>query len=375
MSLFELCPAGPRWGVNWAAVEARSPWMAELARCPQDPIYHAEGDVATHTRMVAECLVASPAWRELPAAERQLLWAAALLHDIGKPRTTRTEDGGRISARGHSVVGERMARQLLWEAGAPFAVREQIAALIRFHQAPFFLIEREPAAAQRMALQISQTARCDHLALLAEADARGRICRDQQRMLDHVALFAEFCAEQGCLSAPWLFPSEHSRFWYFRKEDRDPHYHVYEDTRCEVTVMSGLPGAGKDTWVAQHAAHLPVISLDQVRAALKVAPTDQQSPVVAHARDLAREYLRRSQSFVWNATCLSRQRRAELIGLLADYDARVRIVYVEVDPDTLFAQNRQRPEPVPYAAIERMIDRWELPDLTEAHAVEYVVRQ
>ncbi|HYF61774.1 MAG TPA: AAA family ATPase [Herpetosiphonaceae bacterium] len=373
MNLFDLCPAGP--ALDWAAVEAASPWMAELARCPQDPVHHAEGDVATHTRMVVEALLAMPAWRALPDADRRLLWVAALLHDIGKPRTTRAEDDGRITARGHSAVGERMARQLLWESGAPFAEREQIAALIRFHQAPFFLIEREQAAAQRMALQISQSARCDLLALLAEADARGRICADQQRMLDHVALFAEFCADQGCLRAPWIFPSDHSRFWYFRREDRDPSYHVYDASRCEVTVMSGLPGAGKDTWVERHAADLPVISLDQVRAILKVAPTDQQSPVLAYAREQAREYLRRSQSFVWNATTLSRQRRAELIGLLADYDARVRIVYVEVAPDTLFAQNNQRPEPVPRAAIGRMMDRWELPDLTEAHAVEYVVRQ
>ena len=35
-----------------------------------------------------------------------------------------------------------MARNLLWRMNVPFAVREQVAALVRFHQTPYFLIDR-----------------------------------------------------------------------------------------------------------------------------------------------------------------------------------------------------------------------------------------
>jgi tRNA uridine 5-carbamoylmethylation protein Kti12 len=62
-----------------------------------------------------------------------------------------------------------------------------------------------------------------------------------------------------------------------------------------------------------------------------------------------------------------------LISLFLDYDARVRIVYVEAPPDVLRRQNRERERPVPSAVLERMLARWEAPDLTEAHQVDYVI--
>ena len=58
----------------------------------------------------------------------------------------------------------------------------------------------------------------------------------------------------------------------------------------------------------------------------------------------------------------------------AIYDARIRIVYVEASRDLLFAQNRERRErnaALPIAAIERMMDRWEVPDRSEAQEVEW----
>jgi len=51
------------------------PWLHTLAEVPQDPIYHAEGDVLTHTRLVAAALVDMPAWRSLPEQERATIWS------------------------------------------------------------------------------------------------------------------------------------------------------------------------------------------------------------------------------------------------------------------------------------------------------------
>ena len=73
--------------------------------------------------------------------------------------------------------------------------------------------------------------------------------------------------------------------------------------------MSGLPGAGKDTWIARHAPDLPVISLDMIRRELKVTPADDQGAVAALAKSRARELLRRQQSFIWNATNITRALR------------------------------------------------------------------
>jgi predicted kinase len=367
----DFCPQPPSWAVDWDGLDETFAWVRNLAGCPQDPVYHAEGDVWVHTRMVCEALAGMPAWRWLPEAERQVVFAATLLHDVAKPTCTRTDADGRINSRGHSRRGAILARQILWRLGVPFAVREQIAGLVRHHQVPYFLVDRPDA--QRLAIEVGQTARCDRLALLAEADVRGRVCQDQQRLLDNIALFVEFCRDEKCLSGPRAFASDHARFLYFRSPHRHPDAPAHDDFRAEVVVMSGLPGAGKDTWVRAHLPDCPVVSLDAVRSELDVDPADAQGQVVNRAREQARDYLRTGRSFVWNATNLSRQLRAQCVQLFADYRARIRIVYVEAPEERLLRQNRQRQTPVPEAVLERLLERWEVPDQTEAHRVEWVI--
>jgi putative nucleotidyltransferase with HDIG domain len=366
-----LCPEPPAWRVSWDELDRDYPWIRNLAGCPQNPVYHAEGDVWIHTRMVCEALAALPAWRGLPDEERRIVFAAALLHDVGKPDCTRIESNGRIHSRGHSRRGAILARQILWRLRVPFAVRERVTALVRHHQVPYFLLERGDA--QRLCIEISQTARCDHLALLAEADVLGRNCADQRHLLDNIALFREYCSEQGCLSAPRAFASDHARFLYFLHPGRYPDAPAHEDFRAEVVLLSGLPGAGKDHYLRTHLADWPVVSLDAVRAELDIDPSDDQGAVLNHAREQARIYLRQGRSFVWNATNVSRQLRGESLRLFASYNARIRIVYLETSPDLLEARHRRRPAPVPEKVIARLMDRWEVPDRTEAHEVDWIV--
>ena len=68
---------------------------------------------------------------------------------------------------------------------------------------------------------------------------------------------------------------------------------------------------------------------------------------------------------------MSREIRGQLVNLFTDYHARVRIIYVEASVSKLHRQNRDRTEAVPGAAISRMMDRWEVPTVIEADAVEW----
>ena len=159
-------------------------------------MHHAEGDVATHTRMACEALAALPAWRERPAEERTRLFAAALLHDVAKPDCTQVEEDGRITAHGHSRRGDLVARRVLWEAGVPIAWREHVAALIRHHQVPFWALERPRGDLDRIIHRVSLLARNDDLGLLATADILGRTCADATEMLDNVALFLQYTSRR-----------------------------------------------------------------------------------------------------------------------------------------------------------------------------------
>jgi predicted kinase len=366
-SAFPPCPKPPDWTIDWATLD-EFPWIRDLRGCPQNPVRHAEGDVWTHVHMVCEAMAALPAFRELPEADRSILFAAGLLHDVAKPVCTRREADGSISSRGHSWRGAVKARQILWRRGVSFGPREHVAAIVRHHLVPFFLSESENPT--RLAIEVSQTARCDWLAIMAESDARGRVCPDPDQLLRQIEQYRQVCREAGCFGQPYPFPDDHARFRFFREPAP---LETGAEFAGEVILMSGLPGAGKDYWIRQHSRQLEVISLDALRISLGVAPSDPQGLVLQRAREIAIEHLRAGRSFIWNASNLSRHARGECVRFFHERNARVRIVYVEATPDRLFAQNRQRRRKVPESVIERLLDRWEVPDRTEAHHVEWIV--
>lgn len=108
------------------------------------PLHHEEGSVAVHTRMVLEALQQQPEYRALPAQEQEILWAAALLHDVEKRSTSVDEGGGIITSKGHARRGEYTARTILYrDIPTPFHIRENIAALVRYHGLPVWIMERE----------------------------------------------------------------------------------------------------------------------------------------------------------------------------------------------------------------------------------------
>jgi predicted kinase len=369
----------PRAAVDWRALEALLEAIVpaeELAATMQDAGFHAEGDVWTHTRMAVESLIDGPRYEALDATGRSIVLAAVLLHDVGKPSTTRLE-GGKLTSRGHSLRGENLVRVALWRLGVAFGVREQVCALVRNHQIPFFGITRGASDAQRLAIRLSLVTRQDWLVAVADADARGRRCTDpgdQVRIMEHCELWAEHCRELGVLERPFAFPTAHTARVWFESEPgaRQPDVAVYDDTACEVVLMCGLPASGKDHWLRAR-PELPVISLDDVRADLDVLPDEDQSHVIAAARDQARSYLRTATSFAWNATNLSAALRSQLLGLFRGYRARTHVVYCETTADEQHDRNGARAAPVPAAVIDRMLSRWSVPDPSEAHAVSYVV--
>ncbi|HLO52393.1 MAG TPA: AAA family ATPase [Kamptonema sp.] len=368
---FPYCPTPPDWTLNWRSLQAEFEWLQSLENCPQDPQYHAEGDVLTHTRLVCEALISLSQWRELPAIQQSVVFAAALLHDVAKPEATAIEADGSITSKGHVLQGAKMARQLLWRAGVPFEQREAIVALVRYGSLPLWFWDKPNP--QQAVIKASQLIRCDLLALLAEADVRGRECSDRAQLLERIEFFREFCQENECCDRAYQFPSDCSRFIYFQKEDGDPNYTPFDNTRFEVVLMSGLPGAGKDSWIQEHLPDWPVISLDAIRKVLKVSPEDDQGVVVNQGKATAKEYMRAGKSFVWNATNTTRQMRSSLIRLFANYQARIRIVYLEVSWEELLRRNLSRSARVPEAVILKLSDRLDVPDITEAHRVDWVV--
>lgn len=246
-------------------------------------------------------------------------------------------------------------------------MREEIAALVRFHGRPPFLLEKEKP--EREVISLSWLVNNRLLYLFALADTRGRQAKEMTRPEENLHLWKMLAEEHGCFDRSYAFANDHARFLFYRDRLSSLHYVPHEQHRCTVTLMSGLPGAGKDTWLAKHRAGLPVVALDAIRDALDIDATDNQGEVIQTAREKCREHLRAGRDFAFNATNITRQMRQRWIELFADYDARIEIVYVEPPLETILAQNKLRPDHVPEKVILRLLEKLEPPTIVEGHSL------
>ena len=371
----DLMPRAPGWLLDWGAVDAAYPWIRALRGTPHDPIHHQEGDPWAHTHLVVSEMVADPEWRGLPDDMRLAAFASALLHDVAKPATASEEvvDGVvRVHHRGHSRAGAIMARGILWRQGFEPRLREVVCALIARHQVPFWAWEREYDDARRIVAGQSLSSGNRLLAILARADARGRVCQDRDMMEYGVEEYARIAASHDCLDGPFPFAGDHERFMYLSgRADIDPRYPLHEAAdRPEMTVMSALPGAGKTTWIERNLGDRPVVSLDEIRRRLRLPPDETKGVLSTVATEEAKGHLRAGRSFVWDATGLIRDLRGKVVDLGARYGFRVRIVALEAPVEVVRKRNREREHPVPWEAIERMVGKWDHPDLTECEVLE-----
>jgi poly(A) polymerase len=87
----------------------------------QDPI-HRHKDVLAHTIAVVE-----------KTSPDKVLRLAALLHDIGKPKTRSFAAGGRVTFHHHEVVGARMARERMQQLRYPHDEIDDVTTLVELH--------------------------------------------------------------------------------------------------------------------------------------------------------------------------------------------------------------------------------------------------
>ena len=116
-------------------------------------------------------------------------------------------------------------------------------------------------------------------------------------------------------------------------------------------------------------------ALDDIRRANHIEPTDKKGNgrVIQLAKEQARVHLRAGESFVFNATNLTRELRGKWTQLFANYRARIHITYLEVPWPQLLAQNKQRAHAVPEDVIRHLLGKLEIPGYDEAHEVAYVI--
>lgn len=162
--------------------------LADLKRTGQNPVHHPEGNVWNHTLLVVDNAARVRAQSEDPAV---FMWSA-LLHDIGKPPTTRMRKG-KLTAYDHDKVGERLSREFLMEYTRDEEFIFKVSKMVRWHMQVLMVVKGLPYAdIKAMVKEVP----LHEIALLAMCDRLGRGEVTEQKMQEEkksIQLFLEKC--------------------------------------------------------------------------------------------------------------------------------------------------------------------------------------
>jgi tRNA nucleotidyltransferase (CCA-adding enzyme) len=165
---------GVALALDLGVIDQLFPELKALVGCEQEPEWHPEGDVWTHTLMVVDKARALNGDLDRPRLITVML--GALCHDIGKPSTTAVIDG-RIRSMEHEEAGVEPTGHLLDRLNIHsidgFDVRGQVVGLVAQHLKPgaFYKAGNVSDGAFR---RLAQKVDLELLARLARADCLGR---------------------------------------------------------------------------------------------------------------------------------------------------------------------------------------------------------
>ncbi|MDA1183888.1 MAG: HD domain-containing protein [Acidobacteria bacterium] len=160
--------------LDLGVVDRLLPELKPLVGCPQEPEWHPEGDVWTHTLLVIDQARRLNADLDRPRLITVML--GAVCHDLGKPATTALIEG-RIRSLNHEEAGVAPTIALLDRFNIHtidgFDARSQVIGLVAHHLKPGMFYQA-PHVGDGAFRRLAQKVDMELLARLARADCLGR---------------------------------------------------------------------------------------------------------------------------------------------------------------------------------------------------------
>lgn len=312
--------------------------------------YHVEGDVWTHTMMVVN------------QSKTYLGAICALCHDIGKPesrRIVKQDDFKRTRFSGHESLSFFMAPEILDAFGLDESDKKMVMIVIGLHGS--FRKNSIEEFVQKTTGLNDETV--ELLIELLEADSKGRFCTDD---------------------AIWEHDAETVLCDGYRDTMIDIHGYKFKNLKKTITLMVGLPGSGKSTYIEAHLNDAFLVSRDQFIEKLGQGRNYDEKLGYFELNKRAKAVMEKEFDTSFEAACLNhdnlvidmtnltRKNRRSFVSKAKNGFKIKMIVFTSGLKECEARNNNRKGKNIKPDTLKRMASRFDFPLFDEAHEVEFV---
>lgn len=305
---------------NWEVFEKAFP---EMASCHHSKRWHKCGSPLNHTKLVVDEMLER--LNESKNSEHYiLLVASAMLHDVGKMKTTYwNEKENDWCCKSHGEEGAKMIRDTFQEED--IIRREKVIYMVRYHMLLHYTPMQSKSRQERdLSILSNGLVSFEDMLLLNECDMRGSINEEntEENITKHIDELWKIYDEYKVI---------HKSKWGYVNELTPKMY-----------VMIGVPGSGKSTYAKETLSHngillLPIISRDKERIKIGlcgdnekcVGNSKEESLITKIVDEQIKNCLEHKMSFIIDNTSLKKKYREVYTKYAKEYHFEPIFVYVE----------------------------------------------
>lgn len=356
----------------------------------QNPRYHAEGSVLSHTKMVVSKYFELRDRFRLSEEEKEVLYWAAVLHDVGKTQVTRFENN-RWTSPGHEKAGLPMALDhLIRKSELNIKNRRKVLELVRWHGVPLHWIRKNRGIEDLKALGTCTDLRL--LAIFSVFDFHGRICENQERVLGAIEHFQQVQAakaeyELGSYASlqqdyqKWNHRHKDAAWKAVKMRDMDLLEKLISAAETDaaptrgkkVLLTIGPPQSGKTSFLEKKYPGLFRIDMaEHGMAEADLGDDYYESRKLIEFRHFLSTYLNRFRQVALDGRNLNESFRRRIAAMVREMNVEIEYVVFEAPLQTILDRNRQLENPESEDTISQLYRSIELIHPWEAHRMEYV---
>ena len=387
----------------WDKIESIKEF-AVLENTPQSNIWHLEGNVLNHLKLVTEVMEEELFKMNVDKYSNYylIMMSAALCHDLGKATSTKWDkEKNDYVCNHHGQAGENITRMLFYDE--KFIIRELVCYMVRWHMNLHHILDDEEKVDEKLINMAHGWVSIQDMLLLNKCDSLGSqndietreflenrwdIIKERAEKLDVFDMvYDDYNTKHICENlntalnasnpiAPFSFMTLNWRD--VRKSCSNILRHTpinWKTNNIEILnqftvfMMVGIPGSGKDTIIQKYLEGIPTVCRDDIRTEIGIqgekpmGNKEQEKKVTQIFEERMLEYCKQGKSFVINNTNLKKQYRNRFLDIIKPYKPVV--IYIYVEAPSIVDNFARRAGQIDKDIIRRMASNFDFPYPTE----------